>query len=80
MSKITVFSDDRINGSFLPEVLKTSVFLSVFDSDFTLIYELAIPGLNYNFGKYFSKDGKFWIYQNFSDDLGFVIIEIKDLN
>ncbi|SEG23161.1 protein of unknown function [Algoriphagus boritolerans DSM 17298 = JCM 18970] len=80
LSKITVFSDDRINGSFLPEVLKTSVFLSVFDSDFTLIYELAIPGLNYNFGKYFSKDGKFWIYQNFSDDLGFVIIEIKDLN
>ncbi|MEX2565972.1 MAG: DUF4221 family protein [Cyclobacteriaceae bacterium] len=60
--------------SFLPEIKEIRVYLSVFDSEFNLISELAIPELNTEFVKYFAKDGKLWVSQNYSDELGFIVV------
>jgi hypothetical protein len=30
------------------------------------------------FGKYFAKDGKLWVFQNFSDELGFIVVDYTD--
>ena len=76
LSVVTVFREREVKDSFLPKVLETHVYLSVFDKNFDLINELKIPELNFEEGKYFAKDGKLWVFQNFSDELGFIIIDI----
>jgi hypothetical protein len=63
-------------NSFLPEVNEVKVYISVFDEDFNLISEVHIPELTTEFVKYFAKDGKLWVYQNFSDELGFLVLDI----
>jgi hypothetical protein len=52
------------------------VFLSVFDAEFNLISEMEIGELNDDRFKYFAKDGKLWVCQNFSDQLGFLVFEL----
>ncbi|MFO7826343.1 MAG: DUF4221 family protein [Cyclobacterium sp.] len=55
---------------------KTRVFLSVLDPEFNLVSEVEleeVPGAGY---KYFAKDGKLWVCQNFSDDLGFLLFDL----
>ena len=37
---------------------------------------MQIDELNNERVKYFAKDGKLWVCQNFSDELGFVVIDI----
>lgn len=59
-----------------PGIKETSVFLSVFDSDFNFISELEVYELNDDRVKYFAKDGKLWICQNFNDELGFLVIDV----
>lgn len=76
LSIIRIFSDNLEEGSLLPERQEVKVYLSVFDDEFNLIAEMAIPELAYEYGKYFTKDGKLWVYQNFSDELGFIVIDI----
>ena len=51
------------------------VFLSVFDSEFNLISEIEIKELNDERLKHFAKDGKLWVAQNFSDELGFLVFD-----
>ncbi|HSI74268.1 MAG TPA: hypothetical protein VK957_00165 [Lunatimonas sp.] len=70
-----VFSDIREEGAFLPEIKEVIVCLSVFDDEFNLMSETVIPELNTDFVKYFAKDGKLWVYENFSDELGFLVFE-----
>ncbi|WP_157966159.1 hypothetical protein [Cognataquiflexum aquatile] len=56
---------------------QTTIFLSVFDSDFNLISEKEIKELTDNRFKYFAKDGRLWVAHNFSDELGFIVIDIE---
>ena len=77
LSASRVFSDHRKEeDSFLPEILEVKVYLSVFDADYNLISESYIPELNTEHVKYFAKDGKLWVFQNISDELGFIVIDI----
>jgi len=75
LSVVTIFHERRPEDSFLPEIEEVNVYLSVFDADFNLISEAAIPEL-YGYGKYFAKDGKLWVFQNLSDELGFIVIDV----
>ncbi len=77
LSSIKIFRERQAEDSFLPEIQEIKVYLSVFDAEFNLMFESAIPELTYEWGKYFAKDGKLWVYQNFSDELGFIIIDIS---
>ncbi len=76
LSAQRVFSDTREEHSFVPDTKKTTIYLTVFDSQFNLTSELAIQELNSHFVKYFVKDGKLWVFKNFSDELGFIVIDI----
>jgi len=76
LSTRSIFLDRKEEDEFLPETLNTKTYLSVFDIAFNLISESEISELSYEWGKYFAKDGKLWIFQNFSDELGFIIIDI----
>lgn len=75
LSAIRIFRDRQAEDSLLPEIKEVKVYLSVFDADFNLISEAAIPEL-YGYGKYFAKDGKLWVFQNLSDELGFIVIDV----
>lgn len=50
----------------------TSVYLTVFDEELNQIGETILPQLNKKPAKHFAKDGKIWIYENISDEMGFV--------
>jgi hypothetical protein len=77
LSTSMVFSDSsKEEDSFLPEIKEAKVYLSIFDTDFNLISELIIPELSNQYVKYFAKDGKLWVFKNYSDELGFIVIDI----
>ncbi|MCS4433732.1 DUF4221 domain-containing protein [Aquiflexum gelatinilyticum] len=72
------FNDKKREKRLLHETVNVKVFLTVFDEQFNFIYEFEIPDLKIlSPSKYFAKDGKLWVYQNFSDELGFVRIGIN---
>lgn len=77
LSASRIFKERNAEDTMLPELQEINVYLSVFDSGFNLTSEVLVPELNTEFVKYFSKDGKLWVYQNFSDELGFIIIDIE---
>ena len=70
------YTDTYIDGNFVPEIKETMVFLSIFDAEFNLISEMEIDELNDERVKYFAKDGKFWVCQNISDELGFLVFDL----
>ncbi len=77
LSAKRIFSESLVEkGSLLPDVLEVEVYLTVLDNDFNLVSEIHIPELNNEFVRYFAKDGKLWIAQNFSDELGFIVIDL----
>jgi len=53
------------------------VFLSSFDAAFNLVSEIELKELHDEHFKYFAKDGKLWVCQNFSDELGFLVFEFR---
>lgn len=53
------------------------VYLTVLDENFNLISEMKLPELKDEEVKYFAKDGKLWVAQNFSDELGFLVFEVE---
>ncbi|MFC4874551.1 DUF4221 family protein [Negadavirga shengliensis] len=55
------------------ELTRTRVFLSVLDAEFNLVSEVELEEVPNEFYKYFAKDGKLWVCQNFSDELGFLV-------
>lgn len=78
LSFASKFSDKKRENRLLHETVSVKVFLSVFDEQFNFLSEVAIPELKIlSPSKYFVKDGKIWLYQNFSDELGFIIIDIE---
>jgi len=76
LSAIRRFSDIKKQDEFISEILMTNVYLTVFDLQFNIISELEIAELSSETGKYFVKNGKLWIYQNFNDELGFIVIDV----
>tara|TARA_R110002020_G_scaffold26466_1_gene85710 strand:- start:513 stop:1715 length:1203 start_codon:yes stop_codon:yes gene_type:complete len=64
-------SESDINS----QLSETRVFLSVFDAEFNLVNEMEIEELYDEHFKYFAKDGKLWVCQNFSDELGFLVFD-----
>ncbi|MDN3688564.1 DUF4221 family protein [Cyclobacterium jeungdonense] len=55
---------------------KARVFLSVLDAEFDLVGEVELKELFSANYKYFAKDGKLWVSQNFSDELGFFVFDL----
>ena len=76
LSAKRVFSDTREEGAFLPDMKEIKVFLTILDAKFNLVAETVIPELKSETAKYFAKDGKLWVYENFSDELGFIVVDI----
>jgi len=76
LSAKRVFSESRAENSLLPEIQEVKVYLTIFDEAFNIISESAIPELRTEAVKYFAKDGKLWVFKNFSDELGFIVIDI----
>ncbi|MCH7410658.1 DUF4221 domain-containing protein [Belliella sp. DSM 111904] len=76
LSTKRIFFEGKDEKSLVPETQKIKVFLSIFDSSFNLTKELEIKEFLYSNEKYFAKDGKLWVFHNFSDELGFIIINI----
>jgi len=74
LSARRIFSEQREEGTSLSEIREVNVFLSVFDSGFNLIAEAKVPELESEYVKYFAKDGKLWVFRNFSDELGFLVV------
>ncbi|MCH7414118.1 DUF4221 domain-containing protein [Belliella sp. R4-6] len=75
LSSQRIFMDTKAEDAFLPQLKEIKVFLTVFDEDFNLISEGEVPELNSESVKYFAKDGKLWVCQSFSDELGFLVFE-----
>jgi len=53
----------------------TQVFLSLFDEAFNFVSEVELKELSDEYFKYFAKDGKLWVSQSFSDELGFLVFD-----
>lgn len=58
------------------ELNRTRVFLSVLDAEFNLVSEVELEEVPSEFYNYFAKDGKLWVGQNFSDELGFLVFDL----
>ena len=71
LSAKRIFGD----GSENAEPPQTMVFLSLFDAAFNLVSEMELEELHDEHFKYFAKDGKLWVSQNFSDELGFLVFD-----
>lgn len=76
LSARRIFKEREAKGTLLPELQETKVYLSVFDAEFNLTSEVLVPELTTEFVKYFSKDGKLWVFENLADELGFIVIDI----
>ncbi len=75
------FSED-IDHNIKPtdkQIKRNKVFLTVFDSEFSLVDELEIKELSEIDNDYFIKDGKLWLLINLDDELGFVRISLSNL-
>ena len=55
--------------------IRARVFLSILDAEFNLISEAELEEVPSVYYKYFAKDGKLWVCQNFSDELGFLVFD-----
>jgi hypothetical protein len=78
LSAQKIFEEMREEGSEQTKTTsRTNVFLAVLDADFNLISEMELPELLDEQVKYFAKDGKLWVAQNFSDELGFLVFEFE---
>lgn len=78
ISSKRIFNKIKTNiRTLTPEVNEVRVFITIFDSEFKLLSELEIDELIDDRMKYFVKDGKLWVSQNFNDELGFLIFDIK---
>jgi hypothetical protein len=71
-SKITRESD------FYPDVINANVYLSLFDSSLNFIQDYHLTDLTSCGEKYFVKDGNLWLVHNFSDELGFIVVDFID--
>lgn len=79
LSSKRIFTETyKSESSLVPIIQETKIFLSVLDAEFNLISEIEIVELNDERIKYFAKDGKLWVCQNFSDELGFLVFDLRN--
>ncbi|MBD3628418.1 DUF4221 family protein [Cyclobacterium sp.] len=60
------------SDGLFPKPKGASVFLTVYDADFSLLRESAVPELDQPPSYHFAKDGKIWVFENIEDEMGFV--------
>ncbi|NHE59023.1 DUF4221 family protein [Cyclobacterium plantarum] len=60
------------SDSLFPKPTGASVYLTIYDADFNLLRESAVPELDQPPPYHFAKDGKIWIFENMEDEMGFV--------
>ncbi|WP_439482062.1 DUF4221 family protein [Cyclobacterium plantarum] len=60
------------SDSLFPKPTGASVYLTIYDADFNLLRESAVPELDQPPPYHFAKDGKIWIFENMGDEMGFV--------
>ncbi|SEJ30642.1 protein of unknown function [Cyclobacterium xiamenense] len=60
------------SDGLFPRPTGASVYLSIYDADFNLLRETAVPELDQPPAYHFAKDGKIWIFENIEDEMGFV--------
>jgi hypothetical protein len=58
-------------------VPRYEIFLFAYDSDFKVLGQTKIIGLNQLPQSGFFKDGKLWSYVNVNDELGFAVMDFK---
>ncbi len=66
-----------INPAQKDQVPRYEIFLFAYDSDFKVLGQTKIIGLNQLPQSGFFKDGKLWSYVNINDELGFSIMNLK---
>ncbi|MFD2035118.1 DUF4221 family protein [Belliella marina] len=59
-----------------PSPTKVDTYLNILDKNFKLQAEIPLPSRKSTPGFYFAKDGKFWIFENMDDEMGFVRIKV----
>ncbi|MDN3687907.1 DUF4221 family protein [Cyclobacterium jeungdonense] len=60
------------SDGLFPKPTSASVYLTIYDSDFNLLRETAVPELDRPPPYHFVKDGKIWLFENLEDEMGFV--------
>lgn len=70
------FSYQRIPSENKDQI-KSKVYLTAFDIELNQIGEIFLSQLTKKPAKHFTKDGKIWIYENFNDELAFLVLTIS---
>lgn len=65
-------ANTKPSDSLFPKPTGASVYLTIYDADFNLVRESAIPELEQPPSYHFAKDGKIWLFENLEDEMGFV--------
>lgn len=78
LSAKRIFTENKLENAFLPQIKAKKIFLTVFDEDFNLITEGEVPEFNSESVKYFAKDGMLWVFTNMDDELGFVRLGLEN--
>lgn len=60
------------SDGLFPRPTGASVYLTIYDADFNLLRETAVPELDQPPAYHFAKDGKIWIFENLEDEMRFV--------
>ncbi|SHM63415.1 protein of unknown function [Cyclobacterium lianum] len=60
------------SDGLFPKPTGASVYLTIYDADFNLLRETAVPALDQPPAYHFAKDGKIWIFENIEDEMAFV--------
>lgn len=55
---------------------KAEVYLTVMDSDFKVLHEIALPQMIKSPNFHFVKDGQIWMFENVEDEVSFVRISV----
>lgn len=73
------FNEVYDNGKIEEGPIRAINYLSIFDSEFDLISEQSIESLTNTPLKFFVKDKKILVYNNFEDEMGFLRLSIHDV-
>jgi len=70
------FADEKEPGALLPNHIRTHVYLSIYDENFNLVAEAAVPQVT-NSQWYFARGGSIWIPQNINDEMAFIRVSLE---
>jgi len=70
------FGKEKELGALLPNHIRTHVYLSIYDENFNLVAEAAVPQVT-NSQWYFARGGDIWIPQNIADEMAFIRVSLE---